>query len=115
MENVDRPIKDSDPVETFYYRLPSRARHIIMNEKVRTAGDLRGMDDAKILGFANSGRKTLHDIRSLLGQWRGTELNLRAAVKEMDGLTDEQRMSVLSRYCRSCGAKDPSCQCWNDE
>lgn len=30
-------------------------------------------------------------------------------------LTDEQRVELFSRYCRSCGSNDRGCQCWNDE
>ncbi len=32
-----------------------------------------------------------------------------------DALTDDKRMDVFSDYCCSCGSKNPSCQCWNDE
>lgn len=32
-----------------------------------------------------------------------------------DQLTDDQRVELMGNYCRSCGCKDPSCQCWNDE
>lgn len=30
-------------------------------------------------------------------------------------LTDGQRLHLFAQYCRGCGSKDPSCQCWNDE
>ena len=30
-------------------------------------------------------------------------------------LTDEQRMEVFGKFCRSCGCDDPRCQCGNDE
>lgn len=33
----------------------------------------------------------------------------------LGNMTDTQRMEVFSNYCTSCGCKDPSCQCWNDE
>jgi hypothetical protein len=33
----------------------------------------------------------------------------------MDALTDEERECVMDHYCKYCGDKDPSCQCWNDE
>lgn len=33
----------------------------------------------------------------------------------LDKLTDEARLGVMLRYCRSCGSTDPKCQCWNDE
>ena len=30
-------------------------------------------------------------------------------------LTDEERLEVMNRYCKSCGSDNPRCQCWNDE
>lgn len=33
----------------------------------------------------------------------------------LDELNAEGRMAVLRQYCRSCGDKNPSCQCWNDD
>lgn len=30
-------------------------------------------------------------------------------------LTDEERVEIMSDYCRSCGSDNPRCQCWNDE
>lgn len=30
-------------------------------------------------------------------------------------LTDEERLDVMSGYCKSCGSENPGCQCWNDE
>ena len=33
----------------------------------------------------------------------------------LDELTDEERCSLFSNYCRACGSKDSYCQCWNDE
>lgn len=114
MENVER-LKDSDPVDVIFHLLPPRARHVIFNNRIGTVGELRGLKDSDILGWPNSGRHTLQDIRTVLGQWNGLEISLRLALKEMDRLTDEQRVAVMAHYCRSCGAKDPSCQCWNDE
>lgn len=35
--------------------------------------------------------------------------------KDMDDLTDDERMELFGNYCRYCGCKDPTCQCWNDE
>lgn len=37
------------------------------------------------------------------------------AVNLMGGLTDDERMEVMSHFCRHCGCKNPSCQCSNDE
>lgn len=34
---------------------------------------------------------------------------------DLDTLTDDERSSLFSQYCRYCGSKDPRCQCWNDE
>lgn len=33
----------------------------------------------------------------------------------LDELTDEERVELIGLYCRGCGIKDRSCQCWNDE
>ena len=39
-----------------------------------------------------------------------------STIKElMDKLTDGERMSVILNYCKHCGDKNPSCQCWNDD
>lgn len=35
--------------------------------------------------------------------------------KQLDAMTDEQRLEVFGRYCVHCGRKDPRCQCWSDE
>ena len=33
----------------------------------------------------------------------------------MDKLTDEERMTIFSNYCKHCGSADLNCQCWNDD
>jgi hypothetical protein len=33
----------------------------------------------------------------------------------LDAMTDGERMELFGHYCKACGCKDPSCQCWNDE
>lgn len=33
----------------------------------------------------------------------------------LDNLTNDERMEIFYHYCRDCGSKNPSCQCWNDE
>jgi hypothetical protein len=33
----------------------------------------------------------------------------------LNRLTDEERLDIFTEYCRACGGKDPTCQCWNDE
>ena len=30
-------------------------------------------------------------------------------------LEPAERLEVLSRFCKYCGAYDPDCRCWNDE
>lgn len=30
-------------------------------------------------------------------------------------LTDDERMEVMSDYCKYCGCNDSGCQCWNDD
>ena len=37
-------------------------------------------------------------------------------VKELFAkLTDDERMEVMSDYCKYCGCDDSCCQCWNDD
>lgn len=37
-------------------------------------------------------------------------------VKELFAkLTDDERMEVMSDYCKYCGCDDSGCQCWNDD
>jgi len=33
----------------------------------------------------------------------------------LDALSDEQRLTIINRYCKYCGSKDTKCQCWNDD
>ena len=35
--------------------------------------------------------------------------------KILDSLTDEERLTLFSFYCKHCGCNNPNCQCWNDE
>jgi hypothetical protein len=35
--------------------------------------------------------------------------------KLVDMLQPYEREDLFSKYCKSCGSKDPRCQCWNDE
>lgn len=30
-------------------------------------------------------------------------------------MTDEQRLDIMSNYCKYCGCADSDCQCWNDD
>ena len=30
-------------------------------------------------------------------------------------LSDEERLEIISGYCKYCGCGDPGCQCWNDD
>lgn len=36
-------------------------------------------------------------------------------IGSMNLLTDDERMTIISSFCRYCGCKNPACQCWNDE
>lgn len=36
-------------------------------------------------------------------------------VARMQHLTDDERIDVMSEFCRSCGGTNPRCHCWNDE
>lgn len=35
--------------------------------------------------------------------------------ESMDGYTFEDRVEILSAFCRHCGLKSPNCQCDNDD
>lgn len=35
--------------------------------------------------------------------------------KALAELSPDQRQELFGAYCRSCGSRDPNCQCWNDE
>ncbi len=35
--------------------------------------------------------------------------------KELDKLSQDERLELFKKYCIFCGYKDPRCQCWNDE
>ncbi len=35
--------------------------------------------------------------------------------KLLDEMSDDERFEIMDNYCRHCGSKDPSCQCWNDD
>lgn len=37
-----------------------------------------------------------------------------SVIDYLNTLTDEQRFNIIIKYCRFCGSKDDSCQCWND-
>jgi len=30
-------------------------------------------------------------------------------------LTDDERIDIMSDYCKHCGCNDTGCQCWNDD
>jgi hypothetical protein len=32
----------------------------------------------------------------------------------LDGWTDEERLALISCYCKHCGSKDTNCKCWDD-
>lgn len=62
-------------------------------------------------------------LRQWAREWRAfagvPETPLTRAKAAMSALTDEQRLEVMSAFCRGCGheqlATGPQCQCWNDE
>ena len=35
--------------------------------------------------------------------------------KALDKLSDNERLDIISSYCKHCGSKNPGCQCWNDD
>jgi hypothetical protein len=38
------------------------------------------------------------------------------SIKELfSKLTDNQRLEVMSDYCKHCGCNDNTCRCWDDE
>ena len=42
-------------------------------------------------------------------------MSVTALKRELDQLTDEERMELFSHYCKHCGTKDIPCCCSNDE
>lgn len=53
-------------------------------------------------------KKAREDGLTVVELFEGAELAL-------DSLSDYGRYEVFRKYCAHCGAKDPQCQCWNDE
>ncbi len=46
----------------------------------------------------------------------GDEKNsMTAALEALNKLSDGEREEIFNQYCKECGSKDTSCQCWNDE
>lgn len=41
--------------------------------------------------------------------------SVRIVEKFLREMRSEERMEIFRLFCRSCGADDPGCQCWNDE
>jgi hypothetical protein len=43
--------------------------------------------------------------------------SLTVAELALDALNEQERLDVMSLFCRHCGCRQPetSCQCWNDE
>jgi hypothetical protein len=47
-----------------------------------------------------------------------TDTPVKAAVRAMFNLSDEERLEVMGLFCKHCGCIQPEgrgCQCWNDE
>jgi hypothetical protein len=45
----------------------------------------------------------------------GLQSQIETFLIQLDYLTDDQRLEIISHYCKHCGSKDTNCQCWNDE
>ena len=61
-----------------------------------------------------------HDQQRRKCNWEGAKnecmVDINQPVKEaLDRLSEEERLEVFCEYCTSCGSKNPTCQCWNDE
>jgi hypothetical protein len=37
------------------------------------------------------------------------------AMEFLKDLTDEERLEIFNKFCKSCGSKNNKCQCWNDD
>jgi hypothetical protein len=48
-------------------------------------------------------------------EWPVREELKAAAFEAMKLLTDDERMEVMWKFCKSCGSDDPDCRCRNDE
>ena len=53
------------------------------------------------------------DIASATGL--GVPGRVFAAIDALDAMTDGERVTVFSIYCRHCGSADPRCVCMRDE
>ncbi len=40
---------------------------------------------------------------------------IQVSTEILNSLSEDERMDVISNYCRYCGSSDPNCQCWNDD
>ncbi|MBK8184840.1 MAG: hypothetical protein IPK63_18935 [Candidatus Competibacteraceae bacterium] len=58
--------------------------------------------------LAESDRAGVEEINDLYA-------TVETIVALMQRMTDEERMDVMSEFCRHCGDTNPCCQCWNDE
>lgn len=50
----------------------------------------------------------LHDVVS-------SAKNKEAIISEMKTMTDDERLDIITEFCKYCGDLDSGCQCWNDE
>lgn len=41
--------------------------------------------------------------------------NKEAIISEMKTMTDDERLDIITEFCKYCGDLDSGCQCWNDE
>lgn len=41
-------------------------------------------------------------------------VHMRSIKQDFANLTDEQRLEIMSHYCKGCG-KHGTCHCWNDD
>tara|TARA_R110001592_G_scaffold361512_1_gene672342 strand:- start:84 stop:353 length:270 start_codon:yes stop_codon:yes gene_type:complete len=41
--------------------------------------------------------------------------NKEAIISKMKTMTDDERLDIITEFCKYCGDLDSGCQCWNDE
>lgn len=55
-------------------------------------------------------------VRKVMANFSGADRAFALNVlNSLDELTEEQRLSLFTCYCRQCGSLDPECVCWRDE
>lgn len=66
---------------------------------------------AQIMQFTEA----YHKEQLRIGGVGSSAKNKEAIISEMKKMTDDERLDIITEFCKYCGYLDNSCQCWNDE